>query len=95
MCLKRELQKFHRFFKLAYEPIEKLRRMERLWSLHSNWRSNGNLHRSYQAVFYVHLSSYTGFSYYPLYDPCILEKHEKLYEGHKKKPMVLSINKNL
>ena len=65
--------------------------MECLRRLFGNWQPDGYCHITDQAVFYVYLSAYYGFTHTHLHDPGFLEEHAKIYVGRKEKSMVLFV----
>ena len=65
--------------------------MERLWSLFSHWRSNGDCYQQDPPVLYLCIPSYYGITDHYLHDPRFLEEYAALYDGGEKESVVLFV----
>jgi hypothetical protein len=65
--------------------------MECLWRLFRYWQQDGNCYQPHSPVFYVCYIADGRLSYYSLYGAGFLAKYAELYEGSKKKSLVLFI----
>jgi len=75
-----------------HEPIQKFHRMERFWRLYCHRPQAGHCNEQDPPVFYLCFNTYDGFAYYHLPGTCLLEKHQEVYMGDKKKSLVLPVN---
>ena len=66
--------------------------MECLWCLYCYWQPDGNCYEPHPAIFYLCVFVNNGLSYYYLYGARFLEKYQEVYDGSKKKSLVLFIN---
>jgi hypothetical protein len=74
-----------------HEPIQEFHRMECLWRLYCHRLEVRHCHQQDPPVFYLCFNTHDGFASYHLYGTCLLEKHQEVYVGSKKKSLVLPI----
>ncbi len=68
--------------------------MAGVWRLYCYWRTNGNRHLRYQAIFYLYFFPNVGIANCFLPDTCVLDECEKLYQKFPEKSIEVPLKKS-